>query len=92
MRGVYRIERENTDGDRAIVATIDIEGLPGRQDALSVATARADELLVESGAFKMRVIHDDGWNYRVHATREVLREWRYTRHAPRPVREPGEVA
>ena len=45
MRGVYDIEQEMSYGGRRHFATIDIEGLLARQDALEVAKARADEAL-----------------------------------------------
>lgn len=77
MRGLYLIQTETSDGDRAIAASIDIEGLRSGEAPLEIAKLAADEALAKGGVYKVRVIHDDGWSkLRVHASRIAGLEWR----------------
>lgn len=60
MRGTLLIERETTDGDRAIVDQVDVGGLLSGVDPLAVARAKAFEALDAPAVFAVRVIHDRG--------------------------------
>ena len=66
MMGVVYIERENSDGDRKIVRTIDVEGLSVTEgDPMEIIKVAVRDAMVEPAAYAVRAIHDSGWNSRV---------------------------
>ena len=75
MRGQYVIESENSDGDRAIITRVDIEGLRLGQDALATAKREADEIMEWVLSYCVRIYHDDGWDYKLHAWRVSGLPW-----------------
>jgi hypothetical protein len=68
MRGVVYIERENTDGDRRTIRTLDVEGFSVTLgDPMGIVKQAVRDALIdpEDAAYTVRAIHDDGWSTRV---------------------------
>lgn len=61
-RGSVHIERENSDGDRRIVRTIDVEGLLAGVDRYEYIGAAMREVLADPdhAAYLVRALDDDG--------------------------------
>lgn len=64
MRGIHTIERENTDGDRRIVRTIDTESLTQDVDRRAFVRAAAEAALQQPTVYRVRVFLDTGDMYR----------------------------
>ena len=76
MQGVVYIERENSAGDRKIIRTIDVEGMSVTMgDPLEFVKCAVRDALVEPGSasYRVRAIHDSGWNTRVIVSQVVGR-------------------